>query len=29
MQNKLYISTLLYLFKSTRYKTRGGWQFCK
>jgi len=29
VQNKLFIPTLLYLFKSTRYKTRGGWQFCK
>jgi len=25
MQNKFFIPTLLYLFKSTRYKTRGGW----
>jgi len=28
MKNKLFIPTLLYMFKSTRYKTRGGWQFC-
>jgi len=24
VQNKFFIPTLLYLFKSTRYKTRGG-----
>jgi len=29
VQNKFFIPTLLHLFKSIRYKTRDGWQFCK